>query len=140
MRFYLDTSAIVSIFIEEARTISVVGLVRSLTEKVLISDLGIGEFSAAVSTAFRTERQSQAEAMEALADFDGWSLERAQALLVARDDIATATGLVRRFELKLLFPDALHLAVCARADAHLITGDHRQAKAADALGIPVTLV
>ena len=44
---------------------------------------------------------------------------------------------VRRFDLKLRAPDALHAAICRRLGMRLVTLDRRLAAAARALGIDV---
>ncbi len=44
---------------------------------------------------------------------------------------------VRRFDLALRAPDALHLAIARRLDATLVTLDRRRAAAAGELGIAV---
>jgi predicted nucleic acid-binding protein len=43
---------------------------------------------------------------------------------------------VRRFDLKLRAPDALHLAICRRLQARLVTLDNNLARAARALDVP----
>ena len=53
------------------------------------------------------------------------------------DDLSRAEQLVRRRELKLRAPDALHLAVALRHRLELVTFDDRMAVAAVALGINV---
>lgn len=140
MRIYLDTSAIVSLFVTEDRTEEVTRLVTEWPDPIVISDLAVGEFSAAISTAVRMKRQTEAEGMEALGDFDLWRANGAERFSVAREDMRLATSHVRRFDLALLFPDALHLAACARANAALITGDRRQAVAAQLVGLTVKLL
>lgn len=139
MILYLDTSAMASVLLREDRAKDVERIISPATTHVVLSDLAEGEFSAVVSTAVRSERLTEAEARYALGSADAWAIA-VRRIQTTAEDMREATGLVRRFELKLLFPDALHLALCARADAHLITGDHRQAKAADAIRIPVTLI
>jgi hypothetical protein len=47
-----------------------------------------------------------------------------------------AADLVRRFELMLRTPDALHIVIAARMAATLVTRDDRMAKASTAIGLP----
>lgn len=70
-----------------------------------------------------------------LADFERWSDIVARPLPILTTDIAAATALVRRFELKLRLPDATHLAVCQRRGLTLATLDDQLANAARALGV-----
>ncbi len=50
-------------------------------------------------------------------------------------DMRVASTFVRRFELGLRAPDALHVAVCHRLGLPLFTFDERQAAAAERLGV-----
>jgi predicted nucleic acid-binding protein len=45
---------------------------------------------------------------------------------------------LRRLDLTLLTPDALHIAIAARIDATLVTFDRAMATSARALGMAVT--
>ena len=60
----------------------------------------------------------------------GWSCKRCSARL-------HSYIYVRRFDLALRAPDALHLAIARRLDATLVTLDRRLAAAAGELGIAV---
>ena len=137
MKLYLDTSALVSIFLEEDRTEAVSNLLGESLAPVIVSDLAAGEFGAAVSMAFRIERLTAADADATLQDFDLWFAAGTAPATMASVDIRLASTYVRRFDLALLLPDALHLAVCLRLGGTLVTGDKRQAAAAAALGIAV---
>ena len=53
-------------------------------------------------------------------------------------DFRTAGAFVRRFDLGLRAPDALHAAACRRGDHTLVTLDQRMAAAAETLGVKVT--
>ncbi len=55
-------------------------------------------------------------------------------------DIRLANVYVRRFELMLRVPDALHAAVCKRAGHRLVTLDKRLAAAAKDLGVGSVLL
>jgi uncharacterized protein len=52
-------------------------------------------------------------------------------------DVRLAAAYVRRFDLALRAPDALHLAVAERLDVPLVTLDRRLATAARELGVGV---
>ena len=56
---------------------------------------------------------------------------------IAATDARLAYIYVRRFDLGLRAPDALHLAIARRLDATLVTLDRRLAAAAGELGIAV---
>lgn len=135
MRLYLDTSAMVSLFIREERTESVQSLVDEAIEPIGISDLTIGEFSAAMFTSVRTGRLTGEQAMATLERADLWATMTAARIDLTSADMRLATKHVRRADLGLLFPDALHLALCDRAKGALVTGDRRQLAAAKQLGL-----
>lgn len=67
--------------------------------------------------------------------FDGWVDTDAEIIDLEAADHRLAAAFVRRFELALRAPDALHVAVCRRLSAPLATFDRRQEMAAGALGI-----
>jgi uncharacterized protein len=54
-------------------------------------------------------------------------------------DCRLANTYVRRFELRLRVPDALHAAICRSLDLQLVTLDRRLAAAARELGIAVVV-
>ena len=56
---------------------------------------------------------------------------------MAPSDVEVADLYVRRFDLMLRMPDALHIAICRRERHVLATLDRRMAEAARALGVEV---
>ncbi|MBV9375949.1 MAG: VapC toxin family PIN domain ribonuclease, partial [Alphaproteobacteria bacterium] len=72
-----------------------------------------------------------------LADFDAWRAAATSAADVHAADARLAYIYVRRFDLGLRAPDALHLAIARRLDATLVTLDRRLAIAANQLGVAV---
>jgi predicted nucleic acid-binding protein len=54
--------------------------------------------------------------------------------------VRLAYAYVRRFDLILRAPDALHIAIARRLDVALVTLDRRLANAAQALGITVEML
>ena len=83
----------------------------------------------------RSDRLTATAGREALDLFDIWTTSVAELVEVLPGDHRTAAGLVRRFDLGLRAPDALHLAVCLRLGLPILTFDRRQAAAAAALGV-----
>ena len=72
-----------------------------------------------------------------LAYFDAWRAAYTTGLDLQAADVRLANVFVRRFEFGLGAPDALHAAICQRADHTLVTLDRRLAGAAEALGVRV---
>ena len=136
MSLYCDASVIVPAIIEEPLSGAVAALLQGQSRAVLVSDFAAGEFASAVARRFRMAELTAAEAQQALIEYDLWSSVAAQGVHVAREDIANATALVRRLDLKLRLPDAIHLAICMRLGLTLATLDLGLANAARALGAP----
>jgi uncharacterized protein len=59
---------------------------------------------------------------------------------IQASDTRLAYIYVRRFDLRLRAPDALHVAVARRLDAVLVTLDRRMATAAIDLGVTVEML
>jgi predicted nucleic acid-binding protein len=87
----------------------------------------------------RTRLLDARDAAERLADLDAWRAT-AQDFEVQAADIRLAHVFVRRFDLMLRAPDALHAAACRRGDHLLVTLDRRLALAAAELGVAVRLL
>jgi hypothetical protein len=71
-----------------------------------------------------------------LSDFDVWRATTRQAEMHAAD-VRLAGAFVRKFDLALRVPDALHLAIARRLDSTLVTLDRRLATAGREIGIAV---
>ncbi|MFN0025194.1 MAG: type II toxin-antitoxin system VapC family toxin [Parvularculaceae bacterium] len=128
---YLDTSMIVPLFLPEPRSKEAEGLIA--LRDVLVSDLAAAEFSSAIAMAVRTGRIQLQAAQGVLTLFDDWTTDHAGAVETQSEDFIEATALIRRFDLALRTPDALHIAIARRLDAKLLTFDSRMAAAALAL-------
>ena len=132
---YLDTSAFVSLFVTDAHSRRIRDLMRRQQPAVLVSTFGLVEFAAAVSARDRAGRLAFGQAAAILHHADAWVAAQATTVDVEPADNRVAAVHVRRFELGLRAPDALHLATCVRLGLPLLTFDQRQAAAAAALGL-----
>jgi predicted nucleic acid-binding protein len=132
---YLDTSALVSLFVSEAHSLRLLDWIEAEQPAVVVSIFGLVEFDAAITARQRTGRLDHAQAIEILQRCDRWVAGQARAEDVEPADHRVAATHVRRFELGLQAPDALHLATCARLGLPLLTFNQRQATAAAALGL-----
>ncbi len=137
MRFYLDTSALVPIHVGEASSAMVSDALGALASLPLISNFGVGEFGSVISRYVRMELVSPPVAADILATFDHWLASSADLLRITSEDIARASEIVRQFDLKLRFPDSIHIAICANRALTLITRDQQMAGAAKAMGVNV---
>lgn len=134
MSFYLDTSVIVALLTIDPLTARADEFIIRMREPLLVSDLAAAEFASAIARRARTREISFDQARSDLSDFDVWSLRSAQRVEVDASDIATATAFLRRLDLALLAPDAIHIAAARRLDTALVTFDRQMADSARALG------
>lgn len=140
MSVYLDASVLVPLQIREAATGIARNFVAALEDAPIVSALAAGEFASAMSRLVRMDMISPDDARKRLALFDDWMASDTARLPIDNSDITRASELVRRFEHKLLMPDAIHAALCERHQLTLGTLDERLAAAADALGIDQILL
>lgn len=140
MRAYLDASALLPMLIAEPGSAAVDAFMDAADGGLVVSEFAAAEVASALSRLVRTDRLSAADANLRLADFDAWRATATEDVELNAADVRLAHLYVRRFELMLRAPDALHAAVCRRADLKLITLDRRLATAAEALGVSTRLL
>jgi predicted nucleic acid-binding protein len=133
VRIYLDASVIVSLLTDDALTHRASALVASGPATLLVSDFAAAEFASAISRRHRMGELTNAEAHEAFSVFDEWSALYGNRVQASPNDMHIAGVLVRRMELGLRTPDALHLAIARTQQAALASFDDRMIKAARAL-------
>jgi predicted nucleic acid-binding protein len=137
---YLDASALLPILIEEAGSAAVDRFFADSDAPIVVSELAAAEVASALSRLVRTGLLEQADAVERLADFDAWRVASTNDLDLQASDIRLANLFVRRFDLMLRAPDAMHAAACRREDLLLVTLDRRLATAAAELGVRTQLL
>ena len=136
MSRYLDTNGIIGLLTADPLTALVTATLRQNPEPIVISDFGAAEFSAVVGRKARMGAISRQHALDALAALDRWSLRVSQ-VPVEGSDVLHADGFLRRLDLPLMVPDAIHIAIAQRLGATLVTFDQLMASAARILGIIV---
>ena len=139
MNAYLDASAILPTLIDESASMAVDTFLTECQEPLIISEFAAAEVASALSRLARTGLLTPQDAAARLADFDAWRATCADIDLKAAD-VRLAHVFVRRFDLMLRAPDALHAAICRRESLRLVTCDKRLAHAADELGVRVQLL
>jgi predicted nucleic acid-binding protein len=135
MSLYLDASVLVPTVVVEPISPAVVEFLLSGVDDLTVSDFAAAEVASALSRLVRMDRLTITEAKERRADFDAWRAGETENADMGAHDCRLANSYVRRFELKLRAPDALHAAICRRLDLRLVTLDRRLAAAARELGI-----
>lgn len=136
MRIYLDASVLVPLFIldalnDRAETL----LMRAGAVIVVVSDFAAAEFASALARRVRMGELATEEARTAFTNMDAWVARVAIRTDTRGADVAAAEGLLRRLDLPLRTPDALHIAIARRVDGSLATFDLKMAGAAQSLGL-----
>ncbi len=139
MTAYLDASAILPILIEDAASATVDRFIAD-AGPLVIGEFAAAEVASALSRLVRMGILQTDDAAARLADFDAWRVAATDDLDLQAADVRLANLFVRRFDLMLRAPDALHAAACRRADLVLVTLDKRLATAAEKLGVRTTLL
>ena len=137
MNIYLDASVILPRLIQEPASPAVRQYLGAARQERLISDLAAAEVASCLSRLVRMGLIDTGDASARLADFETWRAATSSSVDVHAADARLAYTYVRRFDLMLRAPDALHLAIVRRIDAALVTLDQRLARAAQELGITV---
>jgi uncharacterized protein len=137
LSIYPDASVLLPTLIAEPTTEAVYDCLGAHGRELLISDFAAAEVASALSRLVRMALLTDADASARLADFDAWRAAMSSPVDIAVSDTRLAYIFVRRFDLGLRAPDALHLAIARRLDATLVTLDWRLATAARELGVLV---
>ena len=134
MSIYIDTSVVVSFFIQDDHADAARRWART-DPSVAISDWTATEFSSALSHHVRLGSLSDRERKAAELAFDRWAM-RGVVLEVARERFRDARILMQGHR-RLRAPDALHLAIARHEGLPLATLDHDLRDAAVAEGLKV---
>jgi predicted nucleic acid-binding protein len=137
---YLDAIVVLPTLIEEAASALVDRFIEQLDDDLIISEFAAAEVASALSRLVRTGLLDGEDASRRLSDFDAWRAAAARDLDLQASDVRLANVFVRRFDLMLRAPDALHAAACRREDHLLVTLDKRLASAALELGVRTLLL
>ena len=137
MSAYLDASALIATLVREPSSAAIDTFLEHYGGALGVSDFAAAEVASALFRLVRTHLIAQEDAEARLSDFDTWRSVRTEPIDIGPSDARLANAYVRRFDLTLRAPDALHAAICRRLDLTLVTLDQRLARAARELGIEV---
>jgi predicted nucleic acid-binding protein len=137
---YLDASVIIPALVREPGSAAVDAFMSELDEELVVSEFAAAEVASALSRLARIGVIALEEAGRRLADFDAWRASSTVDMDLRAADARMANVIVRRFDLGLRAPDALHAAMCRRENHLLVTLDKRLASAAPDLGVRIRLL
>jgi uncharacterized protein len=132
---YLDVNVIVPLFAVDTLTDRAKKALRSLHDDLIVSDFSIAEFSSVIARRVRTRDLRADEARAAFSNFDAWCARYITLVKLESIDVLGVTALMRRLDLSVRTPDALHIAIVQRIGCSLLTFDRTMARVARALGI-----
>ncbi|MGN6592426.1 MAG: type II toxin-antitoxin system VapC family toxin [Terriglobales bacterium] len=142
--FFLDTSALLKLYVEEAGSARLEAAVSAPGVRLAISSLGMLEFKAVIRARMRGGAIEPGEGEQSLADFS----RRATRSLVQQSLTEVVVGLANLLldRHPLRAPDALQLASCLElyrtkqealgTEVYLVGSDQRLLAAARAEGVP----
>jgi uncharacterized protein len=139
VKIYLDTSAIVGLFATDAHGDKIRTFLATEKPYVYISNFAAAEFSSVMSMRVRQYALRLDHARQTLFAFDTWRDSETTILGIDNEDIQRADIFIRRFELKLRAPDALHAALCHRHQLKMISFDTGLASAMKMLTLDVSV-
>jgi hypothetical protein len=137
VRLYLDANVIVGLILADALAARIDEALRRNVVPLVTSDLALAEVGAVIARRVRTRALSRSGGQEAFDDLDVWVADVPQVEALIAEDLAAATLLVRRLDLALRVPDALHLVFARRLSATLLTFDDQLTAAARTLDVPL---
>ena len=109
MTCYLDPSVMLPILIKEPASAAVDAFMSTVQQELWVSDFAAAEVASAVSRLVCTGRLQATDGAASLSDFDVWRAAITRPAEIHAVDVRLAGAYVRRFDLALRAPDALHL-------------------------------
>ncbi len=139
MSLYLDANILVALMTSEPLSERADEFLRNNPQALIVSDFAAAEFASAIARRVRTQETTVEDAQKDLTEFDVWVARSTERIDLNTRDIATATVYLRRLDLTLVTPDALHIAIAGRLEATLVTFDRAMASAARVHGMAVAM-
>lgn len=139
MSLYLDASLLVPLVVAETQHPDIWAFLAQHPSPFVVTSFARGEAASALGRLVRKRVLGESDAQARLIELEAWCATVCAAPPVEDGDIRAASAFLRRFDLGLRLPDALHLACARRLGLPLMTLDLRLIRAGDALGIAVNL-
>ncbi len=139
--FYVDTSALVPIFIREPKSEAVMSWIEATDERLAISEWALVEFASATAIKVRTGHASATLAKQAISRVREFAQKNCTVVVPGREEFRRAAELAVDGTLKLRAGDALHLAIAASLGAKgLLCLDDEMIAGAKSLGMNVAAI
>ena len=138
---YVDTSALVPVFIREAKSEAVVAWLESSGAPLATSEWSLVEFASAASTKVRSGQLTASLAKRATASVNAFARRHCSVAVPGQQEFRRAAEMAGNDRLKLRAGDALHLAIAdgIKAEAILCL-DNGMIESARLLGMSVVAV
>lgn len=137
MKVYVDADILVSLLSPDANTSRASAALGRGMLQVLVSDFGGAEFASVISRKVRMREIGVAEARSILTDYDQWIDTFAQVATLQTSDVTLCTHYLRRLDLALKTPDAMHIAIASRLGGAILSFDRKLIRSAKKLGVAV---
>jgi len=138
---YIDTSALVPVFIREAKSEAVIGWLESSGERLSISEWSLVEFASAAAIKVRTGQVAPNLAKQSTARVREFAQKHCTVAVPGREEFRRAAELAGDDTLKLRAGDALHLAIAESLSAQgILCLDEAMIASAKSLGMNVVMV
>ena len=138
---YIDTSALVPIFIREPKSEAVIGWLESSAERLAISEWSLVEFASAVAIKVRTGQTAANLVKQANARVREFAQQHCTVAVPGRAEFRHAAELAGNVNLKLRAGDALHFAIAASLNVQgMLCLDDAMTDSAKLLGMNVVMV
>ncbi len=138
---YIDTSALVPVFIREPKSEAVIGWLESSGERLAISEWSLVEFASAAAMKVRTGQVAPSLAKQSTARVREFAQKHCTVAIPGREEFRRAAELVGDRSLKLRAGDALHLAIAESLSAQgILCFDDAMIQSANSLGMNVLML
>ena len=138
---YVDTSALVPVFIREPKSDAVIGWLESSGERLAVSEWSLVEFASAAAIKVRTGQAAALLARQATTRAREFARKHCIVAVPGRGEFVRAAELAGDGALKLRAGDALHLAIAESLGAKgILCLDEAMGEGARALGMRVVEV
>ncbi len=137
---YVDTSALVPVFIREPKSEAVIAWLESSGERLAISEWSLVEFASAAAIKVRTGQAAAALAQQATARVRDFAQKHCTVAVPGREEFRRAAELAAD-DVKLRAGDALHLAIATSLSAQgILCLDDAMIESAKSLGMNIVTV